>query len=54
VGGDFRQLMDSITSQILTLSDNTRLYPGHGPETTVGWERRTNPFLVGRYGEDSV
>jgi hydroxyacylglutathione hydrolase len=51
VGGDFSQLMGSIGSQILTLSDETRLYPGHGPETTVGWERRTNPFLVGQFGE---
>jgi hydroxyacylglutathione hydrolase len=52
VGGDFGQLMDSIGSQILTLPDDTRLYTGHGPETTVGWERRTNPFLVGQYGDD--
>jgi len=52
VGGDFHQLMASIRAQVLTLPDDTRLYPGHGPETTVGWERRTNPFLVGSYGGD--
>lgn len=51
VGGDYNQLMDSIGSQVLSLPDDTRLYPGHGAETTVGWERRTNPFLAGQYGE---
>ncbi len=50
VGGNYRQLMDSIRAQVLTLPDATRLLSGHGPETTVGWERRTNPFLVGQYG----
>jgi hydroxyacylglutathione hydrolase len=54
VGGNFRQLMDSIGSQILTLPDETRLCSGHGPETTVGWERRTNPFLVGEFGDGPV
>ncbi len=50
VGGDFYQLMESIRTQVLSLPDDTRLLSGHGPETTVGWERRTNPFLVGHYG----
>jgi glyoxylase-like metal-dependent hydrolase (beta-lactamase superfamily II) len=50
VGGNFNQLMESIRTQVLTLPDETRLLTGHGPETTVGWERRTNPFLVGQYG----
>jgi hydroxyacylglutathione hydrolase len=45
-GGDFRTLMTSIRSVVLSLPDQTRLYPGHGPETTVGHERRFNPFLV--------
>lgn len=45
-GGDFRQLMDSIRSQVLTLPDDTRLLTGHGPETTVGRERMGNPFLI--------
>ena len=49
-GGDFYQLMESIRTQVLSLPDETRLFTGHGPETTVGWERRTNPFLVGQYG----
>lgn len=44
-GGNWDQLMDSIRSKILTLPDDVRLLPGHGPATTVGRERRTNPFL---------
>lgn len=39
------QLIRSIRQQILTLPDETRVYPGHGPETTVGHERRYNPFI---------
>jgi hydroxyacylglutathione hydrolase len=45
-GGDFRSLMDSIRTQVLTLPDETRLLPGHGAETTVADERRGNPFLI--------
>ncbi len=44
-GGDFETLIQSIRSQVLTLPDETRLLSGHGPETTVGEERATNPFL---------
>ncbi|NLI01618.1 MAG: MBL fold metallo-hydrolase [Chthonomonadales bacterium] len=44
-GGDYDTLIESIRSRILTLDDTVRLYPGHGPSTTVGQERRTNPFL---------
>lgn len=44
-GGSYRKILRSIVSKILTLPDETRLYPGHGPSTTVGWERRRNPFL---------
>ena len=49
-GGDFRTLMESIRSQILTLPEETTLYSGHGPETTVGFEKVGNPFLVPSYG----
>lgn len=49
-GGDFHQLMRSIREQVLSLSDETRLLSGHGPETTVGHERVGNPFLVPHYG----
>ncbi|MFO7769505.1 MAG: MBL fold metallo-hydrolase [bacterium] len=46
-GGDHEILMTSIREQILSLPDDTLLYPGHGPSTTVGRERRDNPFLKG-------
>ncbi|MFQ6045905.1 MAG: MBL fold metallo-hydrolase [Gemmatimonadales bacterium] len=45
-GGDTGLLLSSIGSQLLSLPDETALYPGHGPETTVGRERLTNPFLA--------
>ena len=48
-GGSTQQLMDSIHEKILTLGDDVVVYSGHGPETTIGRERRTNPFLTGRY-----
>jgi hydroxyacylglutathione hydrolase len=44
-GGDYDMLIESIQSQILSLPDKTRLLPGHGPESTVGFERLYNPFL---------
>ncbi len=44
-GGDHAQLLASIRRELLTLPDETRVLPGHGPETTVGAERRSNPFL---------
>ncbi|HET7275968.1 MAG TPA: MBL fold metallo-hydrolase [Longimicrobiaceae bacterium] len=44
-GGDLSVLMNSIRTEILTLGEETVLYSGHGPETTVGHERATNPFL---------
>jgi hydroxyacylglutathione hydrolase len=46
-GGDLRQLMDSIQRLILTLPDETIVYPGHGPATTIGDEKRHNPWLTG-------
>lgn len=48
-GGDYDQLIDSINRNILSLDDETTVYSGHGPETTVGRERTTNPFLTGVY-----
>ncbi|MDE6008623.1 MAG: MBL fold metallo-hydrolase [Muribaculaceae bacterium] len=44
-GGDFNQLTDSIRKQLFTLPDNTIVYPGHGDPTTIGVEKKTNPFL---------
>ena len=49
-GGDFQTLMRSIRQQVLTLPDETVLHTGHGPDTTVGHERATNPFLVPNFG----
>ena len=43
-GGDYRVLMESI-QRLLALPDETTVYPGHGPATTIGRERRSNPFL---------
>ncbi len=45
-GGDHTQLLQSIKEKLLPLPDETRVYCGHGPETTIGEERRHNPFLV--------
>lgn len=44
-GGSQSQLMASIREKILSMKDETPLYPGHGPATTVGQERATNPYL---------
>lgn len=46
-GGDYQQLLDSIRTKLMGLPDETIVYSGHGPETTIGVERRSNPFLVG-------
>jgi len=48
-GGDFETLIGSIERELLPLPDDTILYSGHGPESTIGRERRTNPFLTGAY-----
>jgi glyoxylase-like metal-dependent hydrolase (beta-lactamase superfamily II) len=45
--GDYDTLLASIRAKLLTLPDDTVVYPGHGPKTTIGRERRTNPFLTG-------
>ncbi|HSK06339.1 MAG TPA: MBL fold metallo-hydrolase [Acidimicrobiia bacterium] len=44
-GGSFPELMKSMQDKVLVLPDQTRVLPGHGPETTIGRERATNPFL---------
>jgi glyoxylase-like metal-dependent hydrolase (beta-lactamase superfamily II) len=46
-GGSYQQLLDSIRTKLLPLPDDTVVYCGHGPSTTIGEERRTNPFLAG-------
>ena len=45
--GDRRLLISGIVDKILSLGDDVRVLPGHGPATTVGRERTTNPFLAG-------
>jgi len=44
-GGDYATLITSIRTQLLTLPDDVTVYPGHGPATTIGAERISNPFL---------
>jgi len=43
--GDHDQLISSIKTKILTLDENTKVYPGHGPSSSVGHEKKYNPFL---------
>lgn len=45
IGGSHNQLLNSLHTKLMVLPDDTIVYPGHGPETTIGAERRTNPFL---------
>lgn len=44
-GGNFEDLKNSITQKLFTLPDETKVYCGHGPETTIGAEKNTNPIL---------
>ncbi|TXK46057.1 MBL fold metallo-hydrolase [Pontibacter qinzhouensis] len=44
-GGDFDTLIKSIHTKLFTLPDDVTVYPGHGPETTIGFEKKSNPFL---------
>jgi len=44
-GGDYGKLMDSIITKLVVLPDSTIVYPGHGPQTTIGTEKKGNPFL---------
>ena len=46
-GGDYEQLLDSIREKLWPLDDDTIVCPGHGPRTTIGREKRENPFLQG-------
>jgi glyoxylase-like metal-dependent hydrolase (beta-lactamase superfamily II) len=46
-GGDEKSLINGITQHLLALPDDTRVFPGHGPSTTIGRERRTNIYLQG-------
>ncbi len=46
-GGNHQQLINNIKNKLLYLADETNVYPGHGPATTIGQEKRHNPFLAG-------
>ncbi len=48
-GGDGATLLESIRRELMVLPDETIVYSGHGPETTVGRERSSNPFLTGAF-----
>jgi len=47
-GGDYDTLMRSIRNVLFAFGDDAVVHPGHGPDTSIGQERRTNPFLVGQ------
>jgi glyoxylase-like metal-dependent hydrolase (beta-lactamase superfamily II) len=47
-GGDFDDLMRSVREHVFVLDPETKIYPGHMGSTTVGWEKKTNPFLAGQ------
>jgi len=44
-GGDYEALMAAIRSRLMSLPDDTVVYPGHGPESSIGYERGYNPYL---------
>lgn len=44
-GGDFEHIITSIQEKLFTLDDNTQVFPGHGPTTTIGIEKTSNPFV---------
>ncbi|MDF2519149.1 MAG: fold hydrolase [Sphingobacterium sp.] len=46
-GGNHQQLLDNIKKRLYTLPDDTLVYPGHGPSTTIGFEKNSNPFIQG-------
>lgn len=44
-GGDYQELLKSIRNKLFVLDDDIVIYPGHGPSTTIGYEKKKNPFL---------
>ncbi|RLB27035.1 MAG: MBL fold metallo-hydrolase, partial [Deltaproteobacteria bacterium] len=48
-GGDHDKLVEGVLTKIFPLGDDLRVYPGHGPATTIGRERLTNPFFRSSY-----
>jgi hydroxyacylglutathione hydrolase len=47
-GGSMEEIMDSLRGKLMALPDDTVVHPGHGPTTSIGEERQSNPFLVSR------
>ncbi len=47
-GGNWRKELESVRTRLLTLPKETRVYPGHGPETTIEYELTHNPYVAGR------
>jgi hydroxyacylglutathione hydrolase len=47
-GGSMDQILESLRGKVLQLPDDTVVHPGHGPRTTIGHERQSNPFLIGK------
>ncbi len=46
-GGDLAEMLESLRTKVLPLDDQTVVLPGHGPQTTIGQERQSNPYLTG-------
>ncbi len=51
-GGDHDTMLETLRSKVLALPDDMRVLPGHGPETSVGFERETNPYLLQVAGDE--
>jgi len=49
-GGSTKALMDSLKRKLLTLGDDVSVFPGHGPDSTIGEEKEVNPFIAGAGG----
>ncbi len=50
-GGSFKKILDSLKGTLMSLPDETVVIPGHGPLTTIGEERESNPFIIGTFRE---
>jgi hydroxyacylglutathione hydrolase len=53
-GGDHPTMLRSLATKVLTLDDDIVVLPGHGPQTTIGRERATNPFLTDLISAESI
>jgi hydroxyacylglutathione hydrolase len=53
-GGDYETLLRAITGTLFTFPDESIVYSGHGPETTIGREKQTNPFVLEYLNSKSI